>query len=61
MLDRMFHVVFYLFVAALGLWCSAQTVAVSWLSPVAVNRGCSLVAVHGLLIVVASVVSEHGL
>ena len=29
------------------------------LSPVAVSRGCSLVAVLGLLIVVASLVAEH--
>jgi len=57
----MFHIGFYLFMAALGLWCLTQTVAASWLSPVAVSRGYSLAAVHGLLIVVASVVSEHGL
>ena len=57
----MFHIVFYLFMAALDLWCSTQTVAAIWLSPVAVSRGYSLVAVHGLLIVVVSVVSEHWL
>ena len=33
----------------------------SWLSLVAVGAGSSLVAVHGLLIVVASLVAEHGL
>ena len=37
----------------------------SWLCTgfhlVAVNRGCSLLAVRGLLISVASLVSEHGL
>ena len=30
-------------------------------SPVAESRGCSPVAVHGLLIVVASLPAEHGL
>ena len=31
------------------------------LSLAAVSRGCSLVAVHGLPIAVASLVAEHGL
>ena len=32
-----------------------------WLSLVAASRGCSLVAVRGLLIVMGSLVAEHGL
>ena len=36
-------------------------VAVLRLSLVVVSGDCSLVAVHGLLIVVASLVAEHGL
>jgi len=45
----------YLFLAVLGLHCCTN------FSLVAVSRGYSLVAVHGLLIVVASLVAEHGL
>ena len=50
-----FVVVVYLFLAMLGLHCCAQ--AFSGL----VSGGCSLVAVHRLLIVVASFVVEQGL
>ena len=45
----------YLLKAVLDLRCC------SWLSLVAAGGGSSLVAVHGLLIVVASLVAEHGL
>ena len=45
----------YLFLAALGLCCCLGS------SVVGVSRGCALVAVRGLLIVVASLVAEHGL
>ena len=45
----------YLFLAALGLRCCAQ--AFSSCS----ERGLLFVAVHGLLIAVASLVAEHGL
>ena len=45
----------YLFLAALGLRC--YTRAFSSCS----ERGLLFVAVHGLLIVVASLVAEHGL
>ena len=45
----------YLFMAVLGLPCCLG------FSLVAANEGCSLVAVHGLLLVVASLVVEHGL
>ena len=44
----------HLFVAVLGLPCYAR------LSLVVVSEGYSLVAVLGLLIVVASLVMEHG-
>ena len=30
-------------------------------SPVVAGRGCSLIATHGLLIAVASLIAEHGL
>ena len=45
----------YLLLAVLGLHCSAQ--AFSSCS----ERGLLFVAVHGLLIAVASLVAEHGL
>ena len=43
----------FLFLVVLGLCCFARLVAVS--------RGSSLVAVLGLLIVVASLIAQHGL
>ena len=45
----------YLFLAVLGLHCC------SGFSPVVASRGYSLVAVLRLLILVASLVAEHGL
>ena len=45
----------YLFLAALGLRCCARAFSSCG------ERGLLLVAVHGLLIVVASLVAEHGL
>ena len=45
----------YLFLAALGLRCCA------WASSSCGERGLLFVAVRGLLIVVASLVAEHGL
>ena len=47
--------IFYLFLAVLGLHCCAG------FSLVAASRGYSLVTAHKLLIVVASLVVEHGL
>ena len=49
-----FSIFIYLFLAVLGLCCSGFSV-------VAASRGCSLVAVCGLLIAVASLVAKHGL
>ena len=48
-------VVFYLFLAVLGLHCCTG------ISLVAVSRCCALVAVHGLLIAVASLVEGQAL
>ena len=45
----------YLFLAVFGLRCCAR------FSPVAGSRGCSLEVAHRLLMVVASLVAEHGL
>ena len=45
----------YLFMAALGLHCCA------WAFSSCGERGLLFVAVHGLLIAVASLVAEHGL
>ena len=45
----------YLFLAALGLRCCA------WAFSSCGEQGLLLVAVHGLLIAVASLVAEHGL
>ena len=58
LINRLFffiHVFIYLFLAALGLRCCAQ--AFSGCS----ERGPLFIAVRGLLIVVASLVVEHGL
>ena len=45
----------YLFLAALGPCCCTQAFSSCG------ERGLLFIAVHGLLIVVASLVSEHGL
>ena len=45
----------YLFLAALGLHCCARAFSSCG------ERGLLFVAVHGLLIAVASLVAEHGL
>ena len=45
----------YLFMAVLGLHCCVQAFSSC------IKRGLLFVAVHGLLIVVASLVVEHGL
>ena len=49
------HLFIYLFLAALGLRCWARAFSSC------IERGLLSVAVHGLLIVVASLVAEHGL
>ena len=49
------HKFIYLFLAALGLHCCA------WAFSSCGERGLLFVVVHGLLIVVASLVAEHGL
>ena len=48
-------ILFILFLSALGLCCS------SWAFSSCSERGLLFVAVHGLLIAVASLVAEHGL
>ena len=48
-------ILFYLFLAALGLRCCAQAFSSCG------EQGLLFVAVRGLLIVVASLVAEHGL
>ena len=53
--SKAFLIYFILFLAVLGLYCCMG------FSLVAVIRGYSLVAVHGLLIVVASLAVEHKL
>ena len=45
----------YLFLAVLGLCCCVG------FSLVAGSRGCSLVAAHGFLMMISSVVAEQGL
>ena len=45
----------YLFLAALGLRCCVRAFSSCG------KRGLLFIAVHGLLIVVASLVAEHGL
>ena len=50
-----FFFFFFLFSAALRLRCSAQAFSSCC------ERGLLFVAVHGLLIAVASLVAEHGL
>ena len=51
----LFVCLFYLFLAVLGLHCYA------WSFSSCGERGLLFVAVHGLLIAVASLVVEHGL
>ena len=53
--NRKFIILFYLFLAVLGLCCCAQAFSSCG------ERGLLLVAVRGLLIAVASLVAEHGL
>ena len=50
-----FIYLFILFLAVLGLRCC------TWAFSSSGERGLPFVAVHGLLIVVASLVAEHGL
>ena len=47
--------IIFIFLAVLGLRCCA------WAFPSYGERGLLFVAVHGLLIAVASLVAEHGL
>ena len=54
-LKKKLNLLIYVFLAVLGLHCYMLR-----LSLVVASRGCSLVAVRGLLIVVASLVVEHG-
>ena len=56
------HTVNYLFIyLSTHFWLCWVFVATHGLSLVAASRGCSLVAVHGLLIAVASFIAERGL
>ena len=50
-----FFLIIYLFLAALGLGCCA------WAFSSCGERGLLFVAVHGLLVVVVSLVAERGL
>ena len=43
------------------LGCAGSLLLLAGFSPVAASRGCALLVVLGLLIVVASLVAEHGL
>ena len=52
---NLFILIYLLFLAALGLCCCA------WAFSSCDELGLLFVAVHGLLIVVASLVAEHGL
>ena len=52
---KIIYFYFYLFLAVLGLCCCA------WAFSSCVKQGLLFVAMHGLLIVVASLVVEHGL
>jgi len=53
--DNLLPIHFFFFFAVLDLRCCVG------LSLVVVSRGYSLVSVHGLLIVVTSLVADHGL
>ena len=55
LLKKLINLFVYLFLAALGLCCYA------WAFSSCGERGLLFVAVRGLLIVVASLVAEHGL
>ena len=50
-----FLIVLFIYLAVLGLCCCVG------LSLVAASGDCSLIAVHGFLILVASLITEHGL
>ena len=50
-----YFILFILFLAALGLRCCKQAVSSCG------EQGLLFIAVHGLLIAVASLVAEHGL
>ena len=52
---KFFFLIYFILVAALGLHCRTQTVSSCG------EHGLLFVAVHGLLIAVASLVAEHGL
>ena len=52
---KIIYLFIYLFLAALGLRCCARVFSSCG------ERGLLFVAVHGLLVVVASLVAEHGL
>ena len=54
-LSILFYLFIYLFMAVLGLRCCA------WAFSSCGGRGLLFIAVHGLLIAVASLVAEHGL
>ena len=50
-----YFILFYLFLAALGLLCCVQAISSCG------ERGLLFIAVHGLPVAVASLVAEHGL
>ena len=52
---KLINLFIYLFLAALGLCCCV------WAFSSCGERGLFFVAVHGLLIAVASLVAEHGI
>ena len=54
-METVFSFSFILFLAALGFHCCARTFSSFG------ERGLLFIAVHGILIVVASLVVEHGL
>ena len=53
--NKFIYLFIYLFLAALGLGCCTQAFSSCG------ERGLLFIAVHGLLIVVTSLVAEHGL
>ena len=55
LMETVFSFSFILFLAALGFHCCARTFSSFG------ERGLLFIAVHGILIVVASLVVEHGL
>ena len=56
-----FFLSFLLFKKIIYFWLCCVFVATYGLSLVVVRGGCSIVAVHGFIIAVASFVAEHGL